>query len=533
VFLRLLTQLDAKTRTLSPARDERGVSAVILAILMTTLLAFAAIALDYSMHVATKVEMQNVVDEAAVAAATACQDINPASSRPVNCGQAAATSVVQAVQPGATVTTELVSGTVEGDPVQVSVYATTEEGNVLQSEEAGIGPTSKIGASSLGQARTLPVNDRSETGASRCSRSVDTGLGVSQNGDAYAWGYLYSLGGVAISGGTKKAPQRVPLDEGTIVSIAGQIYDANALDVNGHVWGWGTYDFRNGTDASRPSNAPEMIRKGTAWNGSGALLDKVEVLCDTEQAGAALDSDGKVWVWGYDLYGGNTGNGASVLPGLPDSSTASNKPVWLKGAYNNFFVMLTNGDIYYAGGNSSLPPGNPTSYDKWTKVTGLETWTASTAAAGSPHIITIDGGINMGGAVLSNGQVLSWSYANTKSRTGRNGTGVAVVPGLSNIKSQQFGYTGVIMQDSDSYLWGYGASDDYGNLPQSPTQVDTQKAVQYAAGQGYYLWERTDGTWWGRGYNPQGSLGVPTGTRTVNTQILFNGVNSLSVITRT
>ena len=45
---------------------------------------------------------------------------------------------------------------------------------------------------------------------------------------------------------------------------------------------------------------------------------------------------------------------------------------------------------------------------------------------------------------------------------------------------------------------------------------------QYGAGQGYYIWQRSDGTWWGRGYNPAGAIGTPTGTVTTNRAVSYN-----------
>jgi len=85
----------------------------------------------------------------------------------------------------------------------------------------------------------------------------------------------------------------------------------------------------------------------------------------------------------------------------------------------------------------------------------------------------------------------------------------------------QFGYTGATFVTPDGTLWGYGASDDYGQLPVLPVVVDTNVS-QFAAGQGYYLWQRQNGTYWGRGYNPQGAIGLPVGTQTANRQISWD-----------
>lgn len=361
-----------------------------------------------------------------------------------------------------------------------------------------------------------------QVGFAKNSRMVDTGLGMSEDGNVYVWGLTsYNINGGAADPGGQRPPQRVPLPEGTARQVTGQIYDVNALDQDGHVWGWGAYNSRNGTDANRADGLPRRLRIDSAWNGSGELLDQIMTISSTEYAGAGIRADGTVWHWGDPVgYGGNSGLGASKVSGLPDPSVAGNRPVYLKGAYTNFFVILENGDAYYWGGvgGSSLPSGTGDAGATATKLTALNGWMKSNVAGGAPYIVAIDGGINMGAALLSNGQILSWSRTDD-SRTGRGApTSPAIIPTLSGITSMQFGFTGVALMKDDGSLWGYGASDDYGWFPVLPAQIDTDVA-QYAAGQGYYLWQKTDGTFWGRGYNPQGAIGLPIGTQTGNRQI--------------
>lgn len=381
----------------------------------------------------------------------------------------------------------------------------------------------------------VAVSPPFQVGLAENARMVDSGLGVSQSGDVYVWGRTnMDINGGAGDAGVQRTPQRVPLPQGTIRQATGQIYGANALDRDGTVWGWGNTPARDGTDAAKPSSNPRQLRIGTAWNGGGALLDGIVTISSTEYAGAGIRSDGTVWHWGDPTgYGGNSGPGASRVSGLPNPVVSGNRPVYLKGAYTNFFVILENGDVYYWGGTggSSLPSGTANAGATATRLTALDAWMKRNVPDGSPHIVAIDGGINMGAALLSNGRVVSWSRTDA-TRTGRGAPiAPAVIPTLSRIVSMQFGFTGVALLDDQSRLWGYGASDDYGRFPQLPSQIDTG-VVQYASGQGYYLWQRSNGTFWGRGYNPQGAIGLPTGTQSGNRQVLFNGMNALEVVTK-
>ncbi|MFC6356466.1 hypothetical protein [Luethyella okanaganae] len=370
-------------------------------------------------------------------------------------------------------------------------------------------------------------------GISKNVRMVDTGLGLSNDGNVYVWGRTdMAMAGGAAGTGTDKPPTKVPgMPDGGLTAVTGGIYNINALDRQGEVWGWGYYNVRDGTDAAKPADNPQRVRIGSAWNGGGAILNEIVAISSTEYAGAGIRADGTVWHWGSPTsYGGNAGAGASRLMGLPDPAVAGNRPVYLKGAYTNFFVILENGDVYYWGGaagtSSSLPSALPNVDSNPALVSPLSSWMRKNVAAGEPYVVAVDGGIAMGGALLSNGQVLSWGV--DSSRIGARGTGPwpytitpGIVPALSNIVSLQFGFTGVALLDNTNRLWGYGASDDYGKFPQTPTVIDTN-VVQYGSGQGYYLWQKSDNTFWGRGYNPQGSIGLPSDNTSTNRQVSWD-----------
>ncbi|RKS90177.1 alpha-tubulin suppressor-like RCC1 family protein [Microbacterium sp. AG790] len=362
-----------------------------------------------------------------------------------------------------------------------------------------------------------------QPGLAKNSRMVDTGLGLSNDGKVYVWGYMGSgaIGGPSspLLGGV---PPRAVLDlPAGIKQVSGMQYDVNALAPDGTVYGWGEFNTRNGTDAFRAWNTPRQIRIGTAWNGTGPLLTGATAISSTETAGAAILDSGRIYSWGALSYGGSSTDGAQPVAGLPDPTVAGNRPVYIKGAYRNFFVILENGDVYAWGGDSSTPSGY-TSSATAKKVTALSSWFKSAVAPGQPYIVAVDGGINMGGAVLSDGTFLSWG--SVASRVGaRSGVPMtpALVPQLTGIVSMQFGFTGVIMAKSDGSLWGYGASDDYGQLAQTPAKVD-DNVRQFASGQGYYIWQRADGSFRGRGYNPQGAIGTPIGTITTNRPVSWD-----------
>lgn len=370
-----------------------------------------------------------------------------------------------------------------------------------------------------------------QVGLSKQSRTVETGLALSASGQVLVWGTTaYGLSGGA-PGGFWMSPTVVP-GLPPIRQLTAGILNVNALDESGQVWGWGLYPERDGTNAPKPGDAPQRVRIETAWNSSGAVLDRLVAVSSTEYAGAGIRADGTVWYWGTPTgYGGNSGVGASQLLGLPDPTLPGNRPVYLKGAYTNFFLVLENGEVYSWGGTGgdSLPGNLGNSGSTPVRITALSPWARHNVAPGGAYIVAVDGGINMGAAILSNGQVLSWG--SNSGRIGGRGTASApasspaLVPGLSDIQSMQFGFTGALFQDGASDLYGYGASDDYGQLPTTPVLVD-EDVAQYSSGQGFYLWQTDDGSFWGRGYNPTGAIGMPPGVQTSNRTISWD----LSVI---
>ncbi|MDR2380883.1 MAG: hypothetical protein LBE08_06885, partial [Bifidobacteriaceae bacterium] len=94
-------------------------------------------------------------------------------------------------------------------------------------------------------------------------RSVDTGMDVAHN-TAYVWGYVWEgiagkRGNSGLQASNYPPTPVIGLPENGIVEMGGQIYNMNALDKSGCVWGWGTYPGDDGTITSgsgRSDSAP-------------------------------------------------------------------------------------------------------------------------------------------------------------------------------------------------------------------------------------------------------------------------------------
>ncbi|MDR1853036.1 MAG: hypothetical protein LBR21_10405 [Propionibacteriaceae bacterium] len=388
----------------------------------------------------------------------------------------------------------------------------------------------------------FPSNPVRTNGISNGGRLINTGVGLSADGNVYVWGGTYQhLGGGAPGEGAKTGPIKVPLPAGSIRKVSGMVYDVNALDADGHVWGWGNTVARNGTDGSlAPSHNPQRLRVKSKWNGTGPLLSDVVLLTTNDGAGAAVREDGTLWTWGPDprnnpVYSGNVDQGASQLVGLPDPSKPGNKPVYIKGAESDFFAILENGDVYYWGQNTptaATPPGTPTTATPQF-LDALRPWMRKHVAAGAPYIVAIDGGRNLGGALLSDGSVLTWSN-NAGPNGGHAGSGVAPSPQLTGVVDFSYGYHGAIFLKADGSLWGYGNGQaDGGFLPPTPVHIDD--SVDFiGAGQEFFIWRGRDGRFWGQGMNRAGAIGLPAPSTSpwvdAKREVLWNGRNLLGDI---
>jgi alpha-tubulin suppressor-like RCC1 family protein len=318
-------------------------------------------------------------------------------------------------------------------------------------------------------------------------RSVDTGMTV-EDGYALVWGLAYYgiSGGPAPSWLTDATGQAYPptpvhgLPQGAIVDMASGIYEFNALDTAGCVWGWGWHGSRDGTgtgtgaSSSSYSAPPEKLRARMRSNEGTAKDDlcNIVAISRTREAGAGIDSAGRVWSWGSADFGGpgqasaglsdnKNYPGPQLVEGLPQPPDGENRPIAIQGGRGTFWVTLANGDIWYFGGDNSdlnsneRPAGDqPNTYSgvapgttrsqaqpkpdmsrnlpvanrrpvRAARSEALSGWFRSNPAAADEYIVQVHSGIQFGSALLSNGKVLTWGQDNLWSALGRQCSGGA------------------------------------------------------------------------------------------------------------
>ena len=354
-------------------------------------------------------------------------------------------------------------------------------------------------------------------------------------GKVYCWGYndygelgnnstKYSLVPVAVdTTGVLKGK--------TITAISTGYYHSLALASDGTVYSWGENNNgalgNNSTDDSAVPVAVDM---------TGVLKGKtITAISASAGYSLVLTSDGMVYSWGYNGYGqlGNGSTTESYLPVAVDTTgVLKGKTITaISTSDENSLALASDGTVYSWGNNDYGGLGNNS--------TNESNVPAAVATAGTPMdgktIIAISAGGCHSLALASDGTVYSWGE-NNDGALGNNSTKYSLVPVAVDMTgalkgktitaisaSDNFGSTTkvghnlALASDGTFYWWGY---DDGNNLdrnatgslvPVAFTTAGTPMAgkniIEVAVGYIHSLVLASDGTVYSWGYNDYGELG--------------------------
>ena len=345
---------------------------------------------------------------------------------------------------------------------------------------------------------TLPARAAAETVAAGQSHTVL----VKPDGTVWTWGY----NGTGQLGDGTQTQRATPVQVTTLVNIVGVAAGANhtlALDSSGTVWAWG-YNFYGqlGDNSTSMRTSPVVV---------GGLPNVIAIAAGTSHS-VALGADGSVWTWGRNDQG-QLGNGNMAV-------TQSNAPLLISSGWtataiaagrNHTLVVRTGGELWGWGANGSgqLDDGTTTtprsSAVRATGITG-----AVAAAGGSAHSLVL----------LSNGQV--WATGDDSSgQLGDNGSTarstmaqVAGVPLASAVAAGQ-SFSSVRTQAGEVWSWGAGTSgqigDGAGTTRRTPVKTTlTGTITHHAAGDNHGIAVTSTGIVYTWGYNLFNQLGDGT-----------------------
>ncbi|MFA7150813.1 MAG: prepilin-type N-terminal cleavage/methylation domain-containing protein [Candidatus Paceibacterota bacterium] len=326
---------------------------------------------------------------------------------------------------------------------------------------------------------------------------------------------------------------------------AGSAYSLALLE-DGTVYTWGNNWYGQlGDNTTEHSSAPVKV-KGVG--GVDYLTDIVAIASGWYHS-LALKSDGTVYAWGSNLYGGlGVGVGSDYI----------STPVEVKGiggvgsltgietigtGHRNSFAVGSDGAVYAWGLNDYGELGDDTVESRFTPV---KIWNLSPGL-----VVEIEAGAYHSLGIRAGGTVFAWGY-NSAGQLGDNTTlerlsGVQVKDStgddfFENAEGIAAGayHSLALKSDGTVYAWGFNGGgqlgDDSTTNSSLPVQVkgvggsgNLTNATSVAAGYFHSLALKSDGTVYAWGYNNYGQLGDNSTTeRHVPIQVSITSVSAIA-----
>jgi alpha-tubulin suppressor-like RCC1 family protein len=363
-------------------------------------------------------------------------------------------------------------------------------------------------------------------------------LALDADGKLWAWG-LDSSGQIGNGSATANVTSPEKISYATYGAISAGWNHSLSLDAGGNLWAWGHDDhgqLGNGSASAADITTPTRVSSGTTYTAIAA----------GSTHSLALDSNGNVWAWGWDVYGqlGNGNASAADVTAPAQITTGTTYTAITAGAIHSLAID-SDGNLWAWGWGGAGRVGNGATTGNVTTPTQVSTGTTYTAiAAGHTHSLAID----------SDGELWAWGYDGN----GQLGNGSTSIDDITTPTQLSTGTTWTEITAGNNYslaldaggnIWAWGAAS-YGQLGNgasagnitTPLQVSTGTVyTTVAAGTYHSLALDAGGNMWAWGYDDYGQVGngsasaanvtVPeqTSTGTVYAAIAAGNYHSVAV----
>ena len=278
-----------------------------------------------------------------------------------------------------------------------------------------------------------------------------------------------------------------------------------AIKTDGTLWVWGFNQYGGLGDNTvvSKSSPVQTITGGTNWK---------QVDCSRFFT-AAIKTDGTLWTWGINQYG-QLGDNTIVFKSSPVQTIAGGTN-WKQVACGQFHTtaIKTDGTLWTWGSDQYGQLGDSTIVSKSSPVQTI---------AGGTNWKQVSCGYDHTAAIKTDGTLWTWGY-NNYGQLGDNtiaykSSPVQTIAGGTKWKQVACGsyHTAAIKTDGTLWLWGYDNSGQLGDNTRTNKSSLVQTIAggtnwkQVACGSVHTTAIKTDGTLWSWGFNNSGQLGDNT-----------------------
>jgi alpha-tubulin suppressor-like RCC1 family protein len=320
--------------------------------------------------------------------------------------------------------------------------------------------------------------------------------------DGSLWGMGYNLHGDLGDGTYVKTNRPEQIVASGVTAIAAGYDHSLFLKSDGSLWGMGsasTGDLGGATliKTDRPVN---IVVGGVTAIAAGTLHTLY------------IKSDGSLWALGYDLYGelGDGGSGQTAIPEqiFPTPPPAGNGVTKIAAGYEHSLFLKSDGSLWAMGNNLFSQLG-----------TGTYGTANNRPEQIARNVVAIAAGYNHSLFVQTNGSLWAMGY-NHEGELGDGTMNTRITPEQivpSNVTAVAAGGYYSLFVKTDGSLWTMGYNnvgqlgDGTTNNAYAPEQIVSNSVVAIAAGYDHSLFLKSDGSAWAVGYNSDGELGDGAG----------------------